>query len=279
MNTAFVWVGTFSNEREFKKYADHNATKCPFRDDYPIGYDAASYIETFRAPEESLRQAMVRLFYSAGYLDAVLEKLKRKKDAGKVNAVKVVFLRTKGVKKVDSTNWATVKSPLRFVGAFEYGDSVPLRHPDLKDGIALQQKGWVSVWIGSAADRKSAEAYMEEEYDEDAPDDQPLSQFGRDWRLSYDHDFLFHEAYAAPQPVAKLLGGWPAAKSFAKPAAAAAKSAGIAKGNLVVVAYDLDYSVKPPFYTVDAAGYWRHKGKPKANTPLAFVGAFPYSDD
>ncbi|MEZ6058106.1 MAG: immunity 22 family protein [Planctomycetaceae bacterium] len=277
MNTAFVWVGTFDNDREFKKYANHSAAKCPFRVDYPMSC-SGSYIETFRAPNESLRNAMERLYYSAGYLDAVLEQLKGKKGASSLNAVKVIYAPNRLAKKIDTTNWLAVKAPLRFLGAFEYGTNVPLRHPNLKDGKALEQKGWASVWIGTTADKSSADSYMEEVYKKNGPEDQPLSRFGRDWKLSYDHDFLFHESHSVPQSVDKLLNGWTGGKLFAKPATAAAKAAGISTGTLVVVAYDLDYSVAPPFYTLDGAGYSRNKGKPNAKSPLTFVGAFRYAN-
>ena len=79
MNVAFVWVGSFASAKEFRKYCDSSRPSGSFEGDFPFESDAESYYETFREEEETLRQAMLRLFNSAGYLDAVLAALKKAK--------------------------------------------------------------------------------------------------------------------------------------------------------------------------------------------------------
>lgn len=270
MDNALVWVGTFDTPKDYKDYANHDRKKCPWRDDFPIGYEGATYFDTFKEPGETLRHAMLRLFYSAGYLEQVEATLEKLNLEDEVNAVKVVLVPKKGMKEVDTANWGD-GLPMRYLGNFEFSGKTPLTHPEHKSEPQFSQKGFVSVWIGDVKSVEKADEYMEED---DDIEDGPMSAFGKDWKLSYDHDFLFHEASEKPLSVAKLLEGWNGAEQFAKPAAKAAKAAGIEKGNFVVVAYDLDYSVKPPFSTSDPAGYWRHKGKPRAKSPLTFVGSF-----
>ena len=112
---------------------------------------------------------------------------------------------------------------------------------------------------------------MEEQFESDS---RPISKFAGDYKLNYDHDYLFGQFSKNVQPVEKLLAGWPEAKAFLKPAAAAAIKAGLAKGNFSIVAYDLDYSVAGPFSTTGDAGYERKAGKPSAKAPVKFIGAF-----
>lgn len=280
MSVAFVWVGEFASEQEFMDYANHSKRKCPFREDFPFSeYRGESLVQTFRSPKESLRDAMIRLYYAPGYMDAALAKLDELQLTNAVNAVKVIY--TASRQKTDNAlvdQWPKSGKPLRFIGGFEFdSEKTPLRHPEYKGIPAFEQEGFVSIWIGNAPSQPAIEEYMaEDEYDDEADEDRPASKFGRDWKLNYDHDYLFHEGYATAKPVKALLEGWADAKSFATEAEAAARSLGISAGNFIVVAYDLDYSQKAPFYTLDSAGYWRHKGKPSAKSPLKFVGAFRY---
>lgn len=280
MYTAFVWVGTFENEQAFQAYANHSKKKCPWCDDFPL--DAAkgvgTYQDAFRSAKDALRAPLLQLIYAAGYVEPVLAKLKKQKRLDKVNAVKVVYFKQKDAAPIDTKAWPKT-APLEFLGAFDFDEKkTPMWHPERRTEPAYEQEGWVSIWIGTAESEKAIEAYMEEdEYDEEADAGKPASPFGRDWKLCYDHDYLFHEGYAKPKPVKALLQGWNHAKSFLQPALAAADAAGVKEGNFVLVAYDLDYSQKPPFSTLDDAGYTRLKGKPSAKSPLKFLGAFAYS--
>ena len=277
MKSAYVWVGNFDSENAMMDYCDHSKAKCPWRDQFPLGKKrgTGSYIQAFKQPKESLRDAIVQLSYSPGYDEPVLETLREQGEIERVNSIKVVYFSTENTDTIDPSSWPT-DTMLRFLGRFDYDDQTPYSHPERRTEPAYEQEGWVSIWIGTAESEEFIEAYMQEgEYDED--EGRPPSKFGHDWKLSYDHDYLFHEGYPEPKPVAELLDGWRAAESFAQPAVAAATGAGITEGNFMVVAYDLDYSQKPPFSTLDDAGYWRHKGKPSAKSPLKFVGAFRYT--
>jgi hypothetical protein len=276
--TAFLWAGKFESEKEFWAYANHNKKHCPWEKDYPLGDVIGTYSEAFRAPNQTLRQALVPLFYADGYLDAALAKLKKMKGAADFNAVKSVHMSSTEAKTVNVKAWPK-DAPLLLVGQFEFDSKrAKMFHPERRSEPTYAQAGWVSIWIGDAPTTEKIEDYMEEEYNDDVDDDQPLSQFGRDWKLTYDHDYLFHEGYAKPKAVKDLLKGWRAAKSFLNPALAAAEKAKITAGNFIVVAYDLDYSKKAPFYTSDDAGYHRHAGKPSAKSPLKFVGTFEYKE-
>ena len=280
MYTALVWVGTFDSKKALLEYANHSKKKCPWCDDFPLAAASGSgtYQEAFCSAKDELRAPLLQLIYAAGYVEPVLAKLKKQKLLEKVNAVKVVYFPKKDADRIDTKAWPK-NAPLAFLGAFDFDDNkTPMWHPERRTEPAYEQEGWVSIWIGTAESEEVIEAYMEEdEYDEEEDAGKPASKFGRDWKLCYDHDYLFHEGYAKPKPVKALLQGWNDAKSFLKPALAAADAAGVTDGNFVVVAYDLDYSQKPPFSTLDAAGYWRLKGKPSAKSPLKFIGAFPYS--
>lgn len=270
MKLAFVWVGKFVSAKEFRKYCNSSRPSGSFEGDFPFESDGESYYETFRAEGETLRQAMLRLYHSAGYLDAVLLALKkaRIKEAD-INAVRVVEARQRN--KIDPATWPKGKGPLRFVGQFPFPLRTPLVNPELKTEPKHNHDGIISIWIGTLSSGKAADRYLEEQYDNDS---RPLSKFAGDFKLEYDHDYLFGEFSQDVQSVEKLLSGWPEAKRFLNSAIAAATKAGITKGNFSIVAYDLDYSVAAPFSTTGSAGYERKPGKPSAKAPVQFIGAF-----
>jgi len=270
MRSAFVWVGKFSSDKEFRKYYNSSRPSGSFEGDFPFESDGESYYETYRAENETLRQAMLRLFNSAGYLNEALKSLQKSKiKEADINAVRVVDARQRN--KINSTAWSKVKGPLRFLGQFPFPDRTPLKHPELHTEPKHNHDGVVSIWIGKLPSEKSADKYLEEQYEIDS---RPISKFAGDFKLEYDHDYLFGEYSKNLQPVEKLLAGWPEAKAFLKPAAAAAIKAGLVKGNFSIVAYDLDYSVAGPFSTTGKAGYERKAGKPSAKAPVKFIGAF-----
>ena len=275
MHTAFIWTGQFASEKTLQDYANHSKRNCAWYKDFPFSDDViATYDQSFRAPGETLRDALLRLHYSAEYLDAVVKKLKQQKQLDTVNAVKLMYAKKADAKLVDVQSWPQDKQ-LRFLGQFDFDlRKAPLQHPDLKTEPRYDHTGYVSIWIGTAKSPAQAEKYFaEDEYDE-AADDGPSSPFGRDWRLSYDHDYLFYETATAPLPIAKLVAKWRDLKPFAAAIAAAAAKQCITDGNVIVVAYDLDYTQQPPFSTTNDAGYIRHPGKPKAKSIVKFLGAF-----
>lgn len=275
MDTAFLWTGHFANEKAFLAYANPSKRNCPWYKDFPYSDDViASYHQAFRGSGESLRDALLRLHYSAGYLDAAMKKLKQQKLLDTVNAVQLVYMKQREAQTIDVKAWPKDK-PLRFLGQFDFEPrKTPLVHPDAPTEPRYDHSGMLSIWIGTAKSKAEAEQYFAEDAWDEAADDGPSSPFGRDWKLTYDHDYLFYEAYAKPLPVAKLLAQWPDIKPCAAAAQAAATKLGLTTGNLVVVAYDLDYTARAPFSTTNPAGYQRHPGKPKAKTMLTFVGAF-----
>lgn len=270
MRSAFVWVGKFASEKEFRKYYNSSRPSGSFEGDFPFEWDGESYYETFRAKGETLHQAMLRLYKSAGYLDEALKSLQKAKiKEADINAVRVVDARQRN--KINSARWPKVKGPLQFLGQFPYPDRTPLVHPDLETEPKYDHDGFVSIWIGTFASEKAADKYLEEQYDHE---NRPISKFAGDFKLEYDHDYLFGEFSKNVEPAEKLLAGWPEAKQFLKPAAAAAVKAGRGKGNYSIVAYDLDYSAAGPFSTTGDAGYERKAGKPSAKAPVKFIGAF-----
>lgn len=270
MRNAFVWVGRFSSKKEFQKYCNSSRSSGSFEGDFPFESDAESYYETYRADGETLRQAMLRLYNSAGYLDQALPALKKAKvKEADINSVRVVDARPGH--KIDPGRWSQVNGPLRFLGQFPFPERTPLLHPELQTEPKHNHDGIVSIWVGTLASEKAAEKYLEEQYEIDT---RPLSKFAGDFKLEYDHDYLFGEFSKSVQTVVKLLAGWPDAKAFLKPAVAAATKAGLTKGNFSIVAYDLDYSAAAPFSTTGDAGYERKAGKPSVKAPVKFIGAF-----
>ncbi len=267
---AHIWYGTFPSEAEFLKYADHNKSKCPFMKDFPFEYDGEWFLHTYQHPKETWREALIRLYYSVGYVDELQKLLKKKKSAAKANAFKVILAK----KDLPGDTWPKDK-PLQFLGAIEFSNRAVMIHPEMPREPRLDHEGWASIWIGTAPSTEFMEDYMEERDDDDEDTGKPISKFGRDWQLTYDHDYLFYEAYRKPVSVQALLKGWEDLPPVLKEAAAAAQKAGVASGNVVVVAYGLDYRAKPPFSSLNNAGYFRHKGKPKKSC-LQFIGAFQY---
>lgn len=270
MRNAFVWVGKFASLREFRKYCNSSRPSDSFEGDFPFESDGESYYETFRAEGETLRQAMLRLYNSAGYLDQVLATLtKAKIKETAVNAVRVVDAR--GRQRIDPTVWPQRKQPLQFVGQFPFPERTPLVHPELKTAPKHNHDGIVSIWIGTLPTAKTADKYLDEQYEVDS---RPISKFAGDFKLVYDHDYLFGEFSQSVQRVEKLLSGWPEAQGFLKAAVAAATKAGIETANFSIVAYDLDYSAAAPFSTTGPAGYERQAGQPSSTAPVRFLGAF-----
>lgn len=270
MRIAFVWVGNFASDKEFRKYCNSSRPSGSFEGDFSFESDGESYYETFRAEGETLRQAMLRLFNSAGYLDEVLAALKKAKvKEADINAVRVVDARQRN--KIDPAAWTKGKAPLRFVGQFPFSSRTPLVHPELKTEPKHNHDGIVSIWIGTLSSGRTADKYLEEQYDNDS---RPLSKFAGDFKLEYDHDYLYGEFSQEMQSVERLLAGWPDAKAFLKSAVAAATKAGISQANFSIVAYDLDYSADAPFSTTGDAGYERKAGKPNVKAPVKFLGAF-----
>ena len=80
MRSAFLWVGQFSTEKEFRKYYNSSRPSGSFEGDFPFEWDGESFYETYRTEGETLRQAMLRLFNSAGYLDEALKALQEGED-------------------------------------------------------------------------------------------------------------------------------------------------------------------------------------------------------
>ncbi|MFO0817718.1 MAG: immunity 22 family protein [Pirellulales bacterium] len=270
MRNAFVWVGRFNSLKDFRKYCNSSKPSGSFEGDFPFESDGESYYETFRAEGETLRQSMLRLYNSAGYLDEALQALKkaRIKEAD-INAVRVVDARQR--QKIDPAGWPKLKEPLRFLGQFPFSERTPLVHPELNTEPKHDHDGKVSIWIGTLSSAKAADKYLEEQFESE---DRPMSKFAGDFRLVYDPDYLFGEYSKTVQPVDKLLAGWPDARVFLKSATAAAAKVGVTQGNYAVVAYDLDYSAAPPFSTTGDAGYERKPGKPNPKAPVQFIGAF-----
>jgi hypothetical protein len=270
MRSAFVWVGKFASPKDFRKYYTSRGPSGSLKGDFPFEWDGESFYETFRAEGETLRQAMLRLLKSAGYLDQALQALQKAKiKETAINAVGVVDARQRN--KINAADWPKAKGPLRYLGQFPFPDSTPLRHPELQTEPRHNHDGIVSIWLGKLPSQKAADKYLEEQHDSER---RPISKFAGDFKLQYDHDYLFGEYSKMTQPVETLLAGWPEAKAFLKPAAAAAAKAGVTKGNFSIVAYDLDYSVAGPFSTTGSAGYERKSGKPSAKAPVKFIGAF-----
>lgn len=124
--------------------------------------------------------------------------------------------------------------------------------------------GWVAVWAGAFPKKSDFNAYLKETYGDEDDDETPISQFAADLKQPfYDHDYVFGEWYKGkPRSVEAMLEGWRGADSFVAEAVAAAKKKKVADGNTIIIAYDHQFNSKR----------W-----PK-DSPLRFLGNFPYSD-
>ena len=88
-------------------------------------------------------------------------------------------------------------------------------------------------WVGEFADRRAAEKYFAEQYDDD---DTPLSEFARDQGVRwYDHDFMESSGFSkAAKPVVKLAKGHSYHEQWAEELARRANEAGLTGANLLI---------------------------------------------
>lgn len=122
------------------------------------------------------------------------------------------------------------------------------------------QKGVVSLWLGSVVSKTEFEGYFAEHYDDD-DDDAPINEFARDLgQAFYDHDLQELAWHPAPRPINALLAGHSWAESFVDAVIVACREADLNEANAVVLLYD-----QVPEGVAATMGI-----------PVRLVGSFPY---
>jgi hypothetical protein len=125
------------------------------------------------------------------------------------------------------------------------------------DARMSARDGFVSIFAGDFPSEEEVERYLEEQY---SNDQEPRSRFAGDFGIErYDSDFQEWD-HRALRSVASMLTGTSYSSSFLDAAARRAAELGRPVANTIVLLYDFAY--EPAGATPDS--------------PLAFIGAFPY---
>jgi hypothetical protein len=124
----------------------------------------------------------------------------------------------------------------------------------------VHQPNRVLAWLGIFESESAFERYVEERYTDDG--DAIPSGFIRDIGIEwFDHDFQEFEFHDPPLLISEAVNGHSYSASFAPSLIAAARAKGYDKVQAIFLLYDLEQEPKSP----------------SRESPVRFIGAFPYA--
>jgi hypothetical protein len=266
MTTYSLWLGKFKDQKSFDAYAEPSRRTTPFEVDFGR-IDAMFQWRFFTTRPETNRGVIGGLSYSTAYADVAAAAAKKLgiKD-GAANAV----IACEDVP--ENPDWKKVNGKsVRYLGTFEFSKRTSIKPLTPADDAPRRVKhgDWISIWLGRFKTDSELARYLAEKR---GPGGSFNSQFGRDFAIESDQDYVFGERSKSRTPaIEELISGWPDSSLYVNQAVTAARKAGCEGVNAAIVVRELKYDDEPPF---DTGVTFRSSSAPNPKAPVQFLGSF-----